>query len=245
MYFVVFSTNLDWGRTNNGVEQDSINCSIPERGFNGAWSCWVFGHNSGGRSWKISFMARSKEQTSDSVSESDSLFCWGRFGWNWSKLIGWLLTGIKLVSSGCIGVGVWTTWGDLWALVYLPMSSWDWEVFDEEEGIIDRLLLFLRECLDLFEFFFRREELKEPDLEVEEEDDRCLLLFFDLWSLFDCSFLEGLVRYISGIRRINHHTRIWDLRKIRFEWNYLFGGSSWIWELWSFRVFISRKNYIW
>ena len=74
------------------------------------------------------------------------------------------------------------------------MSSWDWEEFDEEEGVIDRLLLFLWECLDLFEFFFRREELKESDLEVEieEEDDRCLLLFLDLCSLFDWSFLEGL-----------------------------------------------------
>ena len=47
---------------------------------------------------------------------------------------------------------------------------------------MDRLLLFLCECLDLFEFFFRREELKESDLEVEveEENERCLLLFFDL-----------------------------------------------------------------
>ena len=45
-----------------------------------------------------------------------------------------------------------------------------------------RLLLFLCECLDLFEFFFRLEEFKESDLEVEEkeEDDKSLLLFFDL-----------------------------------------------------------------
>ena len=41
---------------------------------------------------------------------------------------------------------------------------------------------FWMSVLDLFDFFFRLEELKESDLEVEEEeeDDRCLLLFLDL-----------------------------------------------------------------
>ena len=195
MYFVVFATHLDWGRTSNGLERDSIKCSIPERGLDGAWSCWVLGHNSAGRSLKTSFIARSKDQVSVSVSELDSLFVWGRFGWNSSILIGWVLTGLKLGSSGCMGTGNWTTWGDFLALLYLPMSIWDWEVLEEEEGIIHRLLLFLCECLDLFDFFFHLEEFKESDLEVEEEeeDDWCLLLFFDLWSLLDCSFHEGLV----------------------------------------------------
>ena len=193
MYFVVFSTSLNWGRTSNGVELDSIKCSIPERGLDGAWSCWVLGHNSAGRSLKTSFIARSKDQISVSVSKSDTLFIWGRFGWNSSILIGWVLTGIKLGSSGWMGTGVWTTWGDFLALLHLPKSIWDWEVLEEEEGVIDRLL-FLYECLDLFEFFFRLDEFKESDLEVEEEeeDDRCLL-FFDLWSLLDCSLREGLV----------------------------------------------------
>ena len=65
------------------------------------------------------------------------------------------------------------------------MSIWDWEVLEEEEGVIDRLLLFLCECLDLFDFFFRLEEFKESDLdvEVEEKDDRCLLLFFEFLFL--------------------------------------------------------------
>ena len=48
--------------------------------------------------------------------------------------------------------------------------------------MVHHLLLFLVACLDLFEFFFRLDELKESDLEMEEEeeDDRCLLLVFDL-----------------------------------------------------------------
>ena len=94
MYFMVFSTNLDWGRTSNGLEWDSIKCSIQERGWDGAWSCWVLGHNSAGRNLKTSFIARSKDQVSVSVSKSDSLFVWGRFGWNSSILIGWVLTGL-------------------------------------------------------------------------------------------------------------------------------------------------------
>ena len=73
MNLVVFSTNLDWDRTKNGVICDSIRCSIPNRGLLGVFSWVVFGHNSGGRSGKTSFMALLNDQTSASESESESL----------------------------------------------------------------------------------------------------------------------------------------------------------------------------
>ena len=53
---------------------------------------------------------------------------------------------------------------------------------EDEEGIIDHRLLFLCEYFDLLDFLLRLEEIEEADLEAEEEeeDNRCLILFFDL-----------------------------------------------------------------
>ena len=73
MNLVVFSTNFDWGLSNNGVACDSIKCSIPDSGLTGVFSWDVFGHNSGGKSQKTSFIALSNDQTSASESEPESL----------------------------------------------------------------------------------------------------------------------------------------------------------------------------
>ena len=84
-------------------------------------------------------------------------------------------------STGCIGTGASATCGDTRTLLYLPKSLSDCKVCEDEEGIINHLLLFLCECLDLSDFLLRLKESKEDDLEVDkQEDNRCLFLFFDL-----------------------------------------------------------------
>ena len=89
-------------------------------------------------------------------------------------------------SYGCAGTGGSATCEDLLTLLYLPKSLSDCEVWEDEEGVIDRLLLSLCECLDLLDFFLRLEESEEADLEVEEEekDDWCLRLYFFICDFF-------------------------------------------------------------
>ena len=77
----VFSTNYDWGSTNNGVACDSIKYSIPESGLTGVCSWGVLGHNSWGKSRKTSLMALLKDQTSGSESEPESLVGCAKFLW--------------------------------------------------------------------------------------------------------------------------------------------------------------------
>ena len=74
-------------------------------------------------------------------------------------------------SAGCIGTGASATCGVTRTLLYLPKSFSDCVEREDEEGDVDRLLLFLCECLDLLDFLLRLKESEEADLEVDEEED--------------------------------------------------------------------------
>ena len=65
----MFATSLDCGNTSKGVACDSIRCSMPDKGFAGVCSSVGLGHNSRGKSLKISLIALSKDQVSISESE--------------------------------------------------------------------------------------------------------------------------------------------------------------------------------
>ena len=83
---------------------------------------------------------------------------------------------ILIGSTGCIGTGASPTCGVKRTLLYLPKSE-----REDEEGDVNHLLLFLCECFDLLDFLLSLKESEEVNLDVnEEEDDRCLLVFFDL-----------------------------------------------------------------
>ena len=71
----VFSINLDCGNISNGVDCDSISCSIPDKGFAGACFSVDLGHSSGGKSLNTSLIALSKDKVSISVSDPESLEC--------------------------------------------------------------------------------------------------------------------------------------------------------------------------
>ena len=61
---------------------------------------------------------------------------------------------------------------------FVSAKSWDWLSDNEEEDVY--LLLFLWECLDLFDFLLLLRESENADLEEEGvEDDLRLLLFLD------------------------------------------------------------------
>ena len=96
-------------------------------------------------------------------------------------------------SADCIGTGASTTYGVTRTLLYLPKSFSGCVERKDEEGDVDRLLLFLCECLNLLDFLLPLKDSEEADMEVDEEvDDRWLLFFFDLWLLLDCSLRDSL-----------------------------------------------------
>ena len=247
MYFVVFSTNLDWGRTSNGVEPDSIKRSIPERGLDGAWSCWILGHNSAGRSLDLIYSMVKRPDFSFSLQIG--LFIrlrkirmkfininWLSIDWNKIGLL--RLNGNRRLNNlgGFFSPFISTE-------VNLRLSS------------IRRRRRRHRSSSSLFMWVFRSLWILLSSRRIQRVWSRSgrrgrrrsmssSLFWFMISSWLFLQWRSSL-RNISRNRRINHHTWVWHLREVRLKWDYLFGRSSWIWELWHFRVFISRNMYIW